>query len=482
MVEPSALPPGEAEGDAVEPPAVEPGQGRREALARYALPGFLLLLIAYGFLGIEDLPVEWKIFSAVASGLVFYLLTFADVRIGLGLMLVALAISPEMPVSFGGLDIPLRLEDFLIPIIFLAWLAQGAAHHRPLRWSPLMAPALTLLGILGLMTLHALVIGEADAKRAFFHFLRISGYFLIFLVVLNSLSRPRDLKAFVALLLAACAVVALFGSYQVLSDPEGRTPGPPGETPNIFGGYLVFHAMVGLGLFLQLRTPGARLLLVGLACLVALPLLYGQSRGSWVALVGGVLALGLLRSPKLLVGLVVALAIVPAVVPDTIRERIETTTEVFGPRAPSSWKARTGAWEYELRKVSESPFLGVGVGTLRMGDIDNEYVLKAREGGVLGLLAFLWLLARMLRTSHGLAGRSKDPVLAGFALGYFGGTVALAVHAVGATSFTTIRTMEPFWIATGLLASLENRVAAEEEAAARTAAPPAEELPVAITG
>ena len=59
---------------------------------------------------------------------------------------------------------------------------------------------------------------------------------------------------------------------------------------------------------------------------------------------------------------------------------------------------------------------------------------------------------RALRTSLRLhRSNDPDPILSGLALGYFGGCAALLMHSVAATTFTTIRTTEPFFFATGIL-------------------------------
>lgn len=424
----------------------------RHGLARYAFPGLLLLLITYGFFGIEDLPREWKVFFAAAAGLICYLLTFADVRIGLALVIVASGISPEF--ELGGIDV--RLEDFLIPIVFLAWLALSASDRRRLRWSPVLAPSLALLGILALATLNAVVVGEATRPlHSLFHFARIAGYFLLFIIAFNAITSPRDIKAFVLIVLLACGAVALFGAYQALLEPAARTSGPRGETPNIFAGYLLFHGMLVLGLLLTMRAPAARFALVGFGLLLFVPFLYAQSRGAYAALVAAVLATAVLRAPKLLVALALGAALFPFVAPTQIRDRVGDIPAVLGEKAPGSWRARVYAWQYESERVIANPWTGVGVGTLKMGDIDSEYVLKAREGGLLAVLAFLWLLVRLTKLAFGLGDRVSDPFLRGYAIGYLGGLVGLMVHALSATVFTTIRTMEPFWIATGLLAGID---------------------------
>jgi hypothetical protein len=63
----------------------------------------------------------------------------------------------------------------------------------------------------------------------------------------------------------------------------------------------------------------------------------------------------------------------------------------------------------------------------------------------------------MFKTSYIASEKVKKPILGGFLLGYMGGLLALVIHSLAATTFTTIRTMEPFFFATGLLYVIHNQ-------------------------
>ncbi len=111
------------------------------------------------------------------------------------------------------------------------------------------------------------------------------------------------------------------------------------------------------------------------------------------------------------------------------------------------------------------------------GRVDNGYVHMLIEIGVLGLAVFLWLLVKSLLMAHRTHARYPNrPFFRGLTLGFLCGTLGLMLHALGAPSFTAIRTMEPFMVLLGLVTVLWNRAAEWGEAVDLPPAPEAELL------
>jgi hypothetical protein len=110
--------------------------------------------------------------------------------------------------------------------------------------------------------------------------------------------------------------------------------------------------------------------------------------------------------------------------------------------------ARYEAWEYRWNGwFVKQPLIGSGVGSVSLG-VDNEYLLRACEVGVVGFLLFVWWLATIWRQAKWLRTASGLPQVLG--VGVTAGFVALLIQGTVAASFTTIRTMEPFWFLLGL--------------------------------
>src|SRR6185295_8474363 len=92
------------------------------------------------------------------------------------------------------------------------------------------------------------------------------------------------------------------------------------------------------------------------------------------------------------------------------------------------------------------------------------------DTGILGLGLFLWVLVKLGIRATSLVNQLPDHTFErGYASGYWIAFVAMMVHAVGATSYTSIRTMECFVVITGLFGALYTR--SQEWGVTRTSTP-----------
>ncbi|MGE3165084.1 MAG: O-antigen ligase family protein [Planctomycetota bacterium] len=392
----------------------------------------------------------------VLSGILLGLISLFEIRVGLAVLLLAVGLSPEL--SINGVT-NFRIEDLIFPILFVVWITKHVANKERFASTDLKAPIFLLLFLALVSSLNNHIYGGLDLRTATFRFGKGVEYYFIFLLVLNSFSSFRELRGFVVMLLLTSSLVGLYGLFQFGLQGGGdagfRITGPPGETANILGGYYVFHMCLAVGL-LPSAKPGHRGLILAYLGMMLLPFMGTLSRTSYVALFSGVMVIWFLSRNRS-IGLVFTLvALFSLLAPVTTAERFWSIFDVFGTDAPASWVSRVDGWKALLSAAIETPVLGRGVGRYPLGAVDNEYVLQINEIGIVGLLAFVWLISRCLKTSYRLLserspGRPHDPMLRGFSLGYFGGLTALLVHSLGATTFTTIRTTEPFFFASGIL-------------------------------
>ena len=407
-----------------------------------------------------SLIAVWSIFSGgfggdhiqrvplILSALLLGFIALFEIRVGLAVLLLAIGLSPELELF--GVD-NFRYEDIVFPVIFLVWITKHGLTRRPFAETDLRLPILIILFLSLVSTLNNKIYGDIDLQSAVFRFGKSVVYYFIFLIVLNALRGLRDMKAFAALMLISSAFVGLYGLTQAsVFQNAARVTGPPGETANVLGGYFVFHMCLATGLLTRAKG-GTRLLLIGYLILMFIPFAQTLSRTSYVAFVSGFAAVWFLSKGRTL-GPVMALIFLAALLsPAAVEERLVSIFGIFEGNAPSSWEARVAGWKLLLAYAINAPLLGRGVGDLPLGAVDNEYMLQLHELGVLGLFAFLWLITRTLKTSFRLHKTGQDRMATGFCLGYFAGCIALLVHSIGATTFTTIRTTEPFFFATGLL-------------------------------
>jgi O-antigen ligase len=246
----------------------------------------------------------------------------------------------------------------------------------------------------------------------------------------------------------------------------GRVSAPfEGEIgePNTFGGYLVFMGAVAVALIDRLKDMRVRLGLAVFLVVLLTSLLYTQSRASYIAVIPTCLTLSLFSQRRfyLMAGLIVILALSPLILPRVAKERIgETFTQLeqqgqiqFGRlRLDTSASERIIGYKEALSDWRKQPILGYGVTGYRF--MDAQYPRILAETGIIGMLAFLWLIYALFHMGLATWQDAQDDLLSGLSVGLIAGLVGLLVHAIGANTFIIVRIMEPFWFLTGIVIAL----------------------------
>jgi hypothetical protein len=412
-------------------------------------------LLLYGFIRATDADLHLQI--AVATAFMVYIVTFIDLTLGLAILIACVGLSPEL--TIGGIQ-NLRLEDFVVPALVLSWITRLMKQRIPL--APiLVSPALPLYaGAILLATIVGVISGTTTISTAGLYMGKFAEFFLIYVLLVNNVTRREEFRALASFTILVALVSALMVSDAFTDTPtSARLSGPLGETANMYGGYLILNLAIALGLFLQAGTTGGRLATATAIVLLGIPVLYTYSRTSFVAILAATFAFGILKDRRLLIVTLVVGLLTPIFAPDRILERISSISGVATGDEPSSWASRVSAWQVlGGRTAAESPLLGFGLASVNLGNVDNEYVRVFIDTGILGLALFLWVLGVLAIRATRLIDRLPPQTFErGYASGYWIAFVAMTIHAVGATSFTSIRTMECFIVITGLFGALHNR-------------------------
>lgn len=436
------------------------GYGWKERSHRLGLPILFLCV------GMMTLPFAaragTKGLLAVALGLVLYLVILLHIRLGLGLLVICFGLSPEF--EFGGVS-NLRLEDFFIPVVILAWATRLSLKREKLQPTNLMAPLAILVGLSAISSLLNFAWHGLPLFNSVLFFGKTVEYYLIFFVVMNVVKTREEVLAYTVLLIAVSLAAGVLGLHEYLTAgiPGGKVTGPAGETANIFGGYLAFHMMLAVGLAVSIPNLWVRLLLGSYLLANVVTLLSTFSRTTFAAFFGGLISLAFLKRGRALVGVAIFLILLPLVFPERATERLASIFRIFSDNPPPSFTARIHAWQKFGGLILESPLIGQGPGSVPLGYIDNEYVKQANDLGLIGLLVFFWLLIQIFRTSLLTIRRVSDPPILGFCTGFAAGFAAILIHNLGATSLTSIRIAEPFFFATGLLYVVRNHLLPDGE-------------------
>lgn len=419
---------------------------------------FVTILVAVSFVmlgGKNSINNETMIPLGAVVGGIFLLLTLVDIRIGLALFTLAVGLSPEVTVA--GIS-NIRFEDFIVPVLFLSWLTRSLMQRETLVPAPIHAPYLWMVGFSILSTLFASITGTVQGVRAFLVLGKMVEYYLIFLIFLNNLRQREQVEAYIWILLISATISAGYSALvarQFDLSPMYRVAGPYGETANIFGGYVLMNLTVAIGLYYHATNSRARFWL-GLVILFLFYIcMFTHSRTTFAALFGSILLFGLLKRRQSLVlcGMLLVLFLITA--PDAILERAATILTIGFESGPPAWQARVASWQDYGTRAMENPLLGRGVGFVALGDVDNEYVRVFVDTGILGLVAFVWLLIAILIAANRTYNQIQEPgTISGFVAGYLLCVFSVAIHAFGATTMSAIRTMETFMMLSALFCSI----------------------------
>jgi len=327
---------------------------------------------------------------------------------------------------------PMGITTALAGALTLACMVWGS--RRPWPRTPVDWAALGWLA--------ALVIVSAAALDRAGSFPRVTKGFMPLLVGLaawHTADARRGRRA-LAVYLTAFAIVSALGLVLWVmhgASFASRARGLVGHYMT-FGGELLLFIPVALAISLTARTPRWRWGAAAVALLALAPLAATFTRSAWLGLFVSCAVILAVERPLGLVFLALAGVAAWFLAPGAWGARIHSVAD-----PANLWnRQRVFMWEAGVRMFRDHPLTGVGLQDLhalydqyrspdsveRAGHLHNAYIQIAASMGLVGLAAFAWLYASLLRTAWaGLkvgAGRHEGSELAaGVRLGV---TAALA--------------------------------------------------------
>jgi O-antigen ligase len=398
--------------------------------------------------------------------------TFIWPEAGLCVVIFSMLLSPEIIAgeitgkATLGRGLTLRLEDFLLMCIGLSWFARTAVDKSMglFRKTPLNQPIAAYILACFVATLWGKITGDVEGLTGFFFVLKYFEYMIVFFMVVNYVNTKDQAKLLLFCLFVTCFIVSIYGLIQIPGGGRVSAPfeGARGE-PNTFGGYLVFMGAVALALMDHLKDMRVRVGLAALLVVLIISLIYTQSRASYLAVIPAYLAIAYFSRKRfyLLAVLILFMALSPLIAPRVAKERMaqtftqpETKGQIqFGRlRLDTSASSRIIGFKDAILAWRKSPFIGYGVTGFRF--MDAQYPRILVETGIIGMLAFSWLIYTLFRVGINFRKDHEDELLQGLCVGLISGLVGLLVHAIGANTFIIVRIMEPFWFLTGIVVAL----------------------------
>lgn len=397
---------------------------------------------------------------------IFFFTAFLSIPTGLIFVILSMLLSPEIPVgSLGVRPITIRVEDVLIPILVLAWIARLAIRkeYRLFTATPLNRPVFLLLLLSALSSAWGTIHGTISPLVASFYILKTMEFFALFFLVVNYVRGKEQIRLFLFFALLTALAVGIYAlmqvpSVEIFSPNRITAPFEGAPEPATIGGYMALLLLTILGLFLYEENPLRKWFLALSGTIIFIPFLYTLNRTSYAALLAGLVFIAFVSKKKWLSFLIVAALLASALLaPDVVKDRIAWTwRDATNPGrdlgVDYSFQERIYAFSKMWNSWKYSPLIGWGVTSWSL--TDSQYARTLHEIGLLGFALWVWIFTRLFRISKWLFHSLEGGAMKGFVLGYRAGLVAILTHGFGAITFYIVRIMEPFWFISGLVMSL----------------------------
>ncbi|MCX8007501.1 MAG: O-antigen ligase family protein [Coriobacteriia bacterium] len=330
---------------------------------------------------------------------------------------------------------------------------------------------------------------------------RYGSYLLLVAAVAVVAVDPRLRRTVMGVISAAATVTALHGLWQyshptvrigmqeIASDVSARVFASF-SNPNFYAEYLVMTIAVTAALAMTSRRA-LRILWITMCSIQVAALLLTYTRGSWLALVVGLVVAGSMIDPRIAVLPVMLIGVMAPLIPGVV-QRLSSMFTLSG-----SAGFRIKLWRVALAAIASRPVFGYGLGRFYEAFLDvidrtpglafgyayygahNSYLQIAAETGVVGGVAFAALVATACRVGLYYNPRLKDRSERWENALLTAGMIAFAINALTSNAFQHPQGAVFFFVLAGLQAGLGSRVWDEPPAVPSA---PKRQLPSVVQG
>ncbi len=399
----------------------------------------------------------------------FFAMNLAFIRGSDGLYLIVFAIlfSPEIGPGAGTGEgkggMILRLEDIILIAVVIGWILRSAymGRHFGIIKTPVNSAIWIYIGVSIIASLQGILLESVKSLfSGLMHNLKYFEYFILFFMILANVRKKEIVIHMIEAILIAFFLVMIYGYTQIGSG--ARICAPFDKEPNTFGGYIVLIMCIAGGIALVDKRIHIKILMVFLLLFAMPPLLFTLSRSSYIAFIAALFSFLVISQHRVLItsiflALILTMMMGLPLMPEKIQERVTGTFErgsqynvqIAGVDLDPSASARIISYQDAIKIWIKRPILGYGV----MGThfIDGQYFRILAETGIIGLISFIFMMWRLLRSVFQTYKITTTPFLKGASMGFFCGIIAILVHCIGTNSFIIVRIAEPLWLLAGLV-------------------------------
>jgi O-antigen ligase len=280
---------------------------------------------------------------------------------------------------------------------------------------------------------------------------------------------------------ASAGVTGLYGAYQLLSGKVDMTWVDKSmfsdvqlrvystfANPNVYGAYLLLALPVCLVMAYVARRWWSKAYFLAVSALLAANLAYTFSRGCYIAFGVAVLAFILLINKRLVALFIAGLFAVPFLLPPSMLNRIASIATLG--QGDSSTSYRVYIWQATLRMLQDFWISGLGQGIEAYNVVyplyafsnvtaphsHNLYLQVFVETGIVGLLAFLGLLASFYKRQIPFFRRTRNIKSKALSAAFMSAALAFLTEGLFDYVFYNYRVMLAFFIFLGLGNALVN--------------------------
>lgn len=298
--------------------------------------------------------------------------------------------------------------------------------------TPLDLPIIIFAIVGFISTFNSLILKQSLMAIPIF----VVGIFLSYYLVLGNITDKKFLKKFILAMILGGTITACLGIFQHLIWGIERSYATLIHI-NTLAGYLTLMIPIVLSLLFYAPKRGEKILLTFSLITMIICLIFTRSRSGWLALVGAMSFLVIIKKEKrLAIGLTLVIIVVASLLMPSINARLRITFDLIAN------KGRICLAKSALQMIKDYPLTGIGVNTFlyiypqyqlpeeKVSDrphAHNVFLQIGAEMGLFAIIILLWLLIRVFKIGWKTLRRTKDEYLRALVIGLLASLIAFLI-------------------------------------------------------
>lgn len=320
-----------------------------------------------------------------------------------------------------------------ILLVLIGWIYRLVKKKsKSILRTPLDLPIIIFAIIGFISTFNSLILKQSLMAIPIF----VVGIFLSYYLVLGNITDKKFLKKFILAMILGGTITACLGIFQHLIWGVERSYATLIHI-NTLAGYLTLMIPIVLSLLFYAPKRGEKILLTFSLITMIICLIFTRSRSGWLALVGAMSFLVIIKKEKrLAIGLILVIIVVVSLLIPSIKARLRITFDL------TANKGRICLAKSALQMIKDYPLTGIGVNTflhiypqyqlpedkeLGRPHTHNVFLQIGAEMGLFAIIILLWLLIRVFKIGWKTLRRTKDEYLRALVIGLLASLIAFLI-------------------------------------------------------